>query len=421
MRLSTVRRPAGALLLLACVLDAQAAGFDCAKASSVSERAICGDAKLRRLDATLAEAYANVLAAAPDQADMEALEELRQAVEAARRTNPDLPLEKAIERLRITTGTTAFSKERDERNPDAPARLPKTRPSGVSEAEWRALLASKLDKIDEGGEDFDTSYMLLDVDGDGLRDLVIDTKTGGTGEYHSFDVLRQTGGRFVVPGPSKGQPDASFLYALSDRPNPNSAEWIRLRGRAYVAYGDGEYGVDRIDLLRPWSGRGQVPRLTVRYRYRLSVPAIQEIGGRPARRLEPALQRALNEAVSLVTPVATPVAVPAYATAPARRPTPICPLPAEGANDPDAYLSYGPGHYSFEIVDDVPVRIKGQCYIGQVRDFYGSYTPGKGLGGSICIRKPEESIPDPEDCYDVRGSRSVIGIGARALPSGIRD
>jgi len=119
--------------------------------------------------------------------------------------------------------------------------------------------------------------------------------------------LRQTADRFSVPGAppaqaapaAEEQPDAAYLYALNGRGGNQGADWIRLGGRVYAVYRDSRYGVDNIYLLRPWHGRGQVPRLVVRYRYALAVPVDQPGREGQATRLAPALHRALEQAAAL--------------------------------------------------------------------------------------------------------------------------
>ena len=354
-------------------------------------------------------------AGVPDKTDMEALDALRQAMEAARRADPELPYDKVIDRLRIRSGTASFSNQPDERDASGLNRFPRRRPGGVSAAEWRALQASR---IEGGGENGRASYMLVDLDGDGRRDLVIDTYTGGTGMYSSISALRQHAGRFSVPGAGQlqapqtqppEQPDAAYLYALSGRGGNQAADWIRLRGRVYAAYRDSRYGIDNIYLLRPRPSDGQVPRLVIRYRYTFSVPALQPSGEGQATRLAPELHRALNEA-------AKSAAIEADKPADGEL-TPLCPVPADATDEVrDAYSRYGPGHFSFEIVADVPVLVGAECHIGQLRNWFGGYTPGKGLDAQLCVRKPEELERTEDTCYAAWGPRTVAGITADVVP-----
>jgi uncharacterized protein YecT (DUF1311 family) len=62
-------RAAGVALLLAAPLAAHAAGFDCAKAGSPSEKAVCASPKLSALDGKLADAFRTALNNHPDKAD----------------------------------------------------------------------------------------------------------------------------------------------------------------------------------------------------------------------------------------------------------------------------------------------------------------------------------------------------------------
>lgn len=344
------------------------------------------------------------------RADMAALAALRQAVEAARRSDPALPFETVVKRLAFKPASASFANEPDPDNAFEPARFPRKRPHGVSAAEWRALLASH---IDGGGENGMANYTLLDLNGDGRRDLVIDSYTGGTGLFQTISVLRQQGNRFVIPGagPAAGLAlssdgmDASSLYTVNGRGGNQSGAFIRLRGQVYAAYRDSQYGVDNIYLLRPWRRSGQVPRLTIRYRYQLSVPIIQDRYERAPMRLTPELHQALETA-------ARQAALRADAAPPATA-MPICPIAADADEETRATSTgYGPGHYSFETVADVAVHVGSQCYIGQLKDWFGGYDGKHGLMAQLCIRKPENVDLAEEECYTVQGPRSVVAIEA---------
>jgi uncharacterized protein YecT (DUF1311 family) len=65
-RCTTIRAPASlivALVLTLAALPVRAAGIDCAKAATPTERAVCGDPELRKLDASIATDFAEALAA----------------------------------------------------------------------------------------------------------------------------------------------------------------------------------------------------------------------------------------------------------------------------------------------------------------------------------------------------------------------
>ena len=81
-------------------------------------------------------------------------------------------------------------------------------------------------------------------------------------------------------------------------------------------------------------------------------------------------------------------------------------------------LAYGAGHYSIEVVADLPVHVASQCYLGQLNDWFGRYTRKTGLEARLCIRKPgdHESIGDAAQCHPVEGKRTTT-----ALTAGIND
>lgn len=314
---------------------------------------------------------------APD-VDMDALDALRQVMETARRTDPASPVEQAIAQLRLKTATSTFHPENEARPPD------------VGADEWQAFQASHIAGDSERGH---ATYTLMDLDGDGQRDLVIDSFTGGTGMASEITVLRREGARFVVPGGGSGH-----LYDAIERGGNHGADWIRLRGRVYLAYRDSRYGNDDIYLLRPWKSAAPAPRLRVRYRYRLTVAPVQAVADAPSTRLQPALLAGLNAAIAHIDPGQ-------------KRRAPICPLPADTPDDVrEADRRYGPGRLSFEIVADVPVKIRGRCHIGQLRDEFGAYSHTDGVEAQLCVRQPDSEIPDPEECYAVRGPRTVAAI-----------
>src|ERR1700754_3156359 len=62
-------RVASAALLMAAPLMAHAAGFDCARAGSPSEKAVCATPKVSALDGKLADAFRAALKNHPDKAD----------------------------------------------------------------------------------------------------------------------------------------------------------------------------------------------------------------------------------------------------------------------------------------------------------------------------------------------------------------
>lgn len=240
----------------------------------------------------------------------------------------------------------------------------------MTAAEWKALTASRITDAAETGL---SSYTLQDLDGDGQRDLIVNTYAGGTGLFTYVETWRRDGERFVK---RSVEPESSLFY-LNDRGANQSADWINLRGRTYAAYRNSEYGADRLYLLNPLKINVQVPTVTVRYRYDLDVPALQhKDDGKSTFQLEPDLHRALNQAVAIVNETA------------ATSKEPLCPIPPTGAGEND-YYSYGPASYTIEKVADLPVFIGKDCYIGALIDWFGNYSEKNGLFAQLALRKPD--------------------------------
>lgn len=456
-------------LLMAAAQPVFAAGLDCRRAEGGTQTAICTNDTLHRLDGRLSSLYGKLiqaqprqrnalrqaqldwlkirdqcnadvncltgkyqerigelrmqlrvaLAYQPDAIDRQALEDLRQAVEGMRKTDPEFPLEKALDQFRIKTEITEFSNVGGEG--DSVSRFPTKRPKGVTEDEWRALQSSK---VDGGGENGSASYTLLHVDGNAQRDLAIHSYIGGTGLFTYTSVLRRRGGKFegaylsvaaeespVVVGDDADMSSVQgALYSENVRGSNQSADWISLRGRTYVAYRNSHYGEDNVYLLRPLSIVGTVPKLTIHYRYRLTVPRVQKTESeRAATTLDKPLATALTQALRGVDK--------GKAHDGGSEQEPLCPIPA-GVTETGGYYGLGPGHYSYEIVGNIPIWVGPQCYVGQVINWFGQYTAKDGLFAQLWMRKPDDT--GTQSTYDLHGVRMAIRIDS-ALASVAQD
>jgi uncharacterized protein len=437
----------GRCILSVCVLlatqHALAAGMDCTKAASAVEKTICAHTGLYGLDTQMGSAYRSLVKVqpelktaqrawlkirdqcaenlecldqryrerlqvlqkqwseaviyTPDDIDRLVSEDLRQAIQKAGTVDAEFPLEKILDSLAVKTGTTDFSDVADDDNAADEYHFPKTIPAGVTPDEWKALTASKI-----RGEDGNSSYTLIDLDGDGLRDLVVDNYTGGTGLFSFIETFRRSGDVFVrrtLAFDSEANSDSALL-SLNDRGANQSVSWIKARGRIYAAYRNSYYGVDHLYLLAPLKLNGAVPTVSVNYRYKLSIPKKQkdETSGATVS-LDAALHEALTQALGSVNRTeAKDIGDQSH---------PLCPIPPSGEGD-STYYSYGPGHYSFEIVGDMPVMIDGQCYIGRMMDWFGGYNVEHGLHAQLLLRKPDPE--GTERSYQVNGRRRMTDV-----------
>lgn len=443
----------GRCILSACVLlttqHALAAGMDCTKAASAVEKTICANTALYELDTQMGGAYRSLVkvspqaqtelrtaqrnwlksrdqcaenvdclnqsyrervqslqtqlseavAYKPSDVDTSAAEDLRQAIRTASNADAEFPLERTLELLAIKTGTSQFSDVEDEDTSADESHFPKTLPKGVTKDEWKALTASNIEGASESGK---SAYTLMDLDGDGRRDLVVDTYTGGTGLFSYVETYHRVADVFVRRTSALGRESStsSFLLSLNDRGANQSVDWINLRGHVYAAYRNSYYGVDQLYLLNPLEVTGTVPIVTVQYRYQLSVPKTQkDEASDTSINLDDALHDALIQALDKVSKT--------EAKDVGEQKDPICPIPPSGEGDGD-YYGYGPGHYSFEIVGDMPVVIAGQCYIGRLMDWFGGYSAKDGLGAQLVMRKPDREETDRS--YQVNGKRRLIDV-----------
>ncbi|QKV63039.1 DUF1311 domain-containing protein [Pseudomonas sp. 43A] len=438
----------GRCIVSACALlffqQAMAAGMDCAKAVTAVEKTICANTGLYELDTQMGEVYRDlfkasnegqpelkrtqrlwlkvrnqcaedstcleqsyrdrlkllqtqqisVVAHQPTGIDKQAMEDLQQSfLGASKGANREVAVERVLASLVIDTGETSFAGDLDKDNPSEQTHFPKNMPKDVTADEWQALIASNIDGAAETGQ---TSYSLLDMNGDGQRDLIVQTYAGGTGMFTYVETWRRDGERFVK---RTAEPQSSLFYT-NDRGANQSVYWIKVRGNIYAAYRNGAYGVDHVYLLTPLKINCDVPTVTVRYAYYLNVPSTQpKEDGISTFELEPGLRLTLNRAITKANDDQT--------RHDAAKRTPLCPIPATGAGEND-YYSYGPVHYTVEDVFDLPVIIGKDCYIGKLVDWFGSYDEKHGLSAQLALRKPD--VEAGGRSYDVNGRRHVTEV-----------
>ncbi|ATE79197.1 hypothetical protein CNN82_23280 [Pseudomonas frederiksbergensis] len=437
----------GRYIVSACALlffqHALATGMDCTKAANAVENTICANKGLYELDTQMGSVYRTLMNAAspaqvelkrsqrqwlkvrnecvedvacldqhyrerllalhvqwvdvvayqPDDVDKQVMEDLQQRIQDLSKDNPEFALERALDSMAFDSSTTSFPGDSGE---DEQSLFPKAIPRDVTEDEWRALKASDIGDAAESGQ---TSYTLMDMDGDGQRDLIVETYSGGTGMFSYTQTYRRSEGRFIsrTSGPAH---ESGPLFYTNERGANQSVNWIKARGKIYLAYRNGSYGVDQVFLLNPLKINNKVPTLTVRYGYQLTVPHTQHLeDGTTTFELEPALQKALAKALIKVN------ANEALETG--RQKAPICPIPLS-VQDSDDYYSFGASYYAIEPVADMPVVIGNECFIARLINWYGSYSDKDGLFALLTLRKPGSE--DQERSYSINGRRHITQV-----------
>jgi hypothetical protein len=357
------------------------------------ENVVCLDQHYRERLQALHAQWVDTAAYQPDDVDKQVMADLQQRIQDLSKDNPEFALERALDSMAFDSGATSFSGDLGE---DEQPLFPKTIPQDVTEDEWKALKASNIDGAAESGQ---TTYTLMDMDGDGQRDLIVETYSGGTGMFRYTETYRRSEDRFIstTSGPAH---ESGSLFYTNDRGANQSVNWIKVRGKMYFAYRNGSYGVDQVFLLNPLKINNKVPTLTVRYGYQLTVPHTQYLeDGTTPFELEPALQKVLAKALIKVN------ANEALETG--QQKTPICPIPSS-VQDSDDYYSFGASYYAVEPVADMPVVIDNECFIARLINWYGSYGEKDGLFALLALRKPGSE--DQTRSYSVNGRRHITRV-----------
>jgi len=309
------------------------------------------------------------------------LERLRREIEAEPATDPT-PIDTVLQRHADTTG---LSFDIATASADGAAAAAPTQPAGVTAAEWQALrtyLGAAGTVQDDVSESGNHHYTLLDLDEDGQRDLLDTAYVGGTGLYTEIAVLRRDAAHgFLAPpnAASEAEP-ATGVFSINGRGGDQALYWLRIDGRSYAAYRDGDYFQDTLTLSRPLSSQSDErssPRvLQVRYRHRHTLapapdpaqatPEDQDAARWLARhpRLRAVADRELQR-----------LGFDAQGRQRSPDPNARCPVPA-GIGDPEEGAQWpwrDAGHYTFDYVADLRLRHGADCYSASIVAFRSSY------------------------------------------------
>jgi len=219
--------------------------------------------------------------------DLSALQNLRFMLVEALDRNPDTALETVFSKLYFgDQGKSSLHPLRDlEPRHPAPPQPPK--PDDITDDEWRALQTSSMEiegffSITTNRCNYNLYYALFDLDGDGQRDLLIESFL----DYFTLNqcsadgqkvagAMRRQGNEFVAPiekGPR-------VVRAKGGYP---SVHWIQLDGRPYLAWRIARPMSDTIFLQRPLYPAKLVP--TVHLHWRTPDPNFSPCGRLLSRR-----------------------------------------------------------------------------------------------------------------------------------------
>jgi len=322
---------------------------------------------------------------------------LREAIlEAARNDQAD-PVQAVFDRLRDGTGID-IELALDDGN-GQPIEPELHCPDGIPATDCRALLGY-VSGPDNGyeGEGHIADLTLIDLDGDGLRDLVSDYYSGGTGLYSMIDLVRQD----PAHGFNRSQDDPEthrqrMNYSINGRGGDQAFEILRIHGRPYVVYRDSFYGRDTITIEKPFAPVDQRAQLEVRYRYRHRA---RQSGNSPEG------ERDDEATAGLLAAVNRELSERAWAGTNVDGEAGRCPSTSE---EDEEWPWHGAGHYMLEFTWSFPVRSAGRCLGATVVNFLSSYRMDQSACCALWIYGPgHEEIAT----FDLVTERRVASVQA---------
>jgi hypothetical protein len=292
------------------------------------------------------------------------------------KTEKEFVIEKIPHYFSSNRVSTSFSNEAPEiTNPDYPPIdssniFPIKKPEGLSDDEWQALRASRINTYAENGN---VSYDLIDLNNDGLRDLITNAYVGGTGLFNENYLFRRQGPEFIANNFEK---DEGYFYSINGRGSNQSASWIEINNQIYLLYVDSVFGEDKLLLKKPFADNAKNPVIKISYTYVFSVDKTQKPADRAEYQLEDKIYAAITKALAPLSQLTSSREIEDSSL-------PLCPNLQE-----DQAYNLGPGHYAFEIVANVPIWIDNQCYFGQVINWFGRYD-ANGLFAQLLYAHPD--------------------------------
>ncbi|POT57058.1 DUF1176 domain-containing protein [Citrobacter amalonaticus] len=340
---------------------------------------------------TLPTFVSNVRAQSEVDADNAALKTLQNAVANMQKTAPEFALSKIAGQFPLTGKVTNFTISYAE-----DSAKPTTKPSAeISDDEWQAWSRTTIIVDSEHGR---VNFTLVDLDGDGKRDLIIDSYVGGTGLFSYTGVLKRGDDRFFALSRTPDDDDFGVpgaLFSENGRGANQWSQWVRINGQVYALWFNGLYNEDNLYLLRPFSADDKVPVVTVHYHHEYDMNSIEpQDAGQPLR---PTLSD--SDKAQLIKTLNTMQ----RHRSENRQAAPICPVPpATSPEEADSYSMGIAGTYVTQHVADIPIWLNGECFIGTVESYFG-----RGETLDLTSPKDRDSIIGG---YSISGLRRVTAI-----------
>jgi hypothetical protein len=305
---------------------------------------------------------------------------------------------------------------------DIQEKKPLIKPQDVSDQDWKLFLDFVAPDIAEENDQLDgsiSSYTLVDLDEDGRRDVIINTYIGGTGLFSSIDFARfdQTQGfmREVI----NADEERVNSYSINGRGGDQAIYYLRIDGVSYIAYRDSIYNKDLLTINRPFFSKNESlsqSAIVVNYRHQHRAILPQESSGSdlsPEMKLLQSDSKLLAAANQQLSRLKFNAAGAQLISNAAKR----CPLPksyslAEG--EEDTWPWRDAGHYTFDFVADMRVKMPNACYSASIIAYKSSYQSSEEYCCSLWLY----SAPGAQAMtLDLKSSREWVRVETQDLAS----
>jgi hypothetical protein len=275
---------------------------------------------------------------------------------------------------------------------------PLVKPEQISDDDWKAFQrywGPGDNQKNIASENQTASFIFVDLDEDGQRDLITSYYVGGTGLFSQVEFAKRDatlGFRFDTPKDQDGYPTA---YSINGRGADQAIYYLRIDGRSYVAYRDGIYAEDTLTLSRPLVASNETAAqkmIVVSYRYQHKTYIPKEDTGIDIASLL-ALYKADPKLLQISDQQLQRLSFNLQGLQTSPNPAKRCPMKKNGASkeEDEIWPWRTAGHYTFDYVADFRVKTPKACYSASIIAYKNSYWTSRESCCSLWLKSSYDS------------------------------